>query len=120
MAKMKSYEKGSVGAKGIEKALQMAIEDMPEDYDPDAIYDRDSNVIDDEYNRKQRMKLLKERAKVGRTKIPAVNRQKRADGSPKSGEQAARMNATKGQAGSGQVSRGGGAALSGIKFKGVF
>tara|TARA_R110001592_G_scaffold13811_2_gene62997 strand:+ start:159 stop:491 length:333 start_codon:yes stop_codon:yes gene_type:complete len=110
MAKMKSYEKGSVGAKGIEKALQMAIEDMPEDYDPDAIYDRDSNVIDDEYNRKQRMRLLKEKSK----------REKRADGSPKSGEQAARMNATKGQAGSGQVSRGGGAALSGIKFKGVF
>ena len=105
MAKMKSYEKGSVGAKGIEKALQMAIEDMPEDYDPDAIYDRDSNVIDDEYNRKQRMRLLKEKSK----------REKRADGSPKSGEQAARMNATKGQ-----VSRGGGAALSGIKFKGVF
>jgi len=111
MAKMKSYEKGSVGAKGIEKALQMAIEDMPEDYDPDAIYDRDSNVIDDEYNRKQRMKLLKDKAK---------KREKRADGSPKSGEQAARMNATKGQAGSGQVSRGGGAALSGIKFKGLF
>jgi hypothetical protein len=110
MAKMKSYEKGSVGAKGIEKALQMAIEDMPEDYDPDAIYDRDGNVIDDEYNRKQRMRLLKEKSK----------REKRADGSPKSGEQAARMNATKGQAGSGQVSRGGGAALSGIKFKGLF
>lgn len=110
MAKMKSYEKGSVGAKGIEKALQMAIEDMPEDYDPDAIYDRDGNVIDDEYNRKQRMRLLKEKSKRG----------KRADGSPKSGEQAARMNATKGQAGSGQVSRGGGAALSGIKFKGLF
>jgi len=112
MAKMKSYEKGSVGAKGIEKALQMAIEDMPEDYDPEAMYDsKTGEKITDK-------DLQQEAADVAKANVKG--RVKRSKGSPKSGENAARLNATRGQAGSGQVSRGGGAALAGISFKGVF
>tara|TARA_R110000765_G_scaffold336384_1_gene426766 strand:+ start:147 stop:485 length:339 start_codon:yes stop_codon:yes gene_type:complete len=112
MAKMKSYEKGSVGAKGIEKALQMAIEDMPEDYDPEAMYDsKTGEKITDK-------DLQQEAADVAKANVKG--RVKRSKGSPKSGENVARLNATRGQTGSGQVSRGGGAALAGISFKGVF
>ena len=113
MAKMKSYEKGSVGAKGIEKALQMAIEeeDMPEGHDPEAMYDSKGKKITEE-------ELQQEAADVAKANVKG--RVKRSKGSPKSGENVARLNATRGQAGSGQVSRGGGAALAGISFKGVF
>ena len=112
MAKIKSFEKGSVGAKGIEKALQMAIEDMPEDYDPEAMYDSKTGEKITDEDRQQ------EAADVAKANVKS--RVKRSKGSPKSGENAARLNATRGQAGSGQVSRGGGAALAGISFKGVF
>ena len=114
MAKIKSFEKGSVGAKGIEKALQMAIEDMPEDYDPEAMYDsKTGKKITDK-------DLQQEAADVAKANANTKGRVKRSKGSPKSGENAARLNATRGQAGSGQVSRGGGAALAGMSFKGVF
>ena len=114
MAKMKSYEKGSVGAKGISKALKMAIEeeDMPEGHDPEAMYDsKTGEKITDK-------DLQQEAADVAKANVKG--RVKRSKGSPKSGENVARLNATRGQTGSGQVSRGGGAALAGISFKGVF
>ena len=44
---------------------------------------------------------------------------KRAKGSPPEGENSARMVATADRAGTSGVSRGGGAAMRGIKFRGV-